>query len=283
MSMEQYARDEHAKNAALERLWTHTVGIANRAMATDGIDPASGLPGKEHEAPGTAVAGVLEGHHFILTARHVLDKALPRNLGFFARPAGAFTQVSHASDVTIEDAFAALPLAAESIACIHRCEWEDLAPVTVEPDVLGSYLEFADLRNFVDPQEGETVIGMGFPVSGAFIFSRQAGPNLQKAALLTPIAFSGEVLPTSSGRYFKNFEPDRHYLIPYELAKQGKHPRGISGAAVWMQSTEKQIVWTPDFKFAGICTSCYKDGTVEQIVKASTVRRFLTEVFDTVA
>ena len=31
--------------------------------------------------------------------------------------------------------------------------------------------------------------------------------------------------------------------------------------------------------FAGICTSCYRDGTIEQIVKASVVRQFLTDVF----
>jgi hypothetical protein len=76
------------------------------------------------------------------------------------------------------------------------------------------------------------------------------------------------------------FSPDLHYLIPFTDAAKGKHPRGYSGAAVWWESNEPQIVWRPTFKFAGICTRCYyPDGIVEQVVKASIVRRFVEEVF----
>lgn len=99
--------------------------------------------------------------------------------------------------------------------------------------------------------------------------------------MLCPTGFGGAVLPNKTGSNFTDFDPKRHYLIPYELASQGKHPRGISGGAVWMQSTKKQIVWTAKFDFAGICTSCYRDGSIEQVVKASVVRQFLTEVFGT--
>lgn len=279
MAKEQYAREAHARDAAVERLWTHTVGIANRALATEGRDPTSGLMGKEHEQPGTAVAGIFESRHFLLTAGHVLDEAKPSDLSFFARPAGAFKRVAHPSEVTLNDGFFALPHADEGTAAIYRCPWEDIALVTVEPGSLGPYLEFADLSSSVDPNEKETVVGLGFPVSNAFIFERRIGPNLQKAVLLAPIAFSGEVLPSATGRYFKDFDSERHYLIPYEATAEGKHPKGISGAAVWAQSNEKQIVWTASFKFAGICTSCYKDGNLEKIVKASTVRRFLIETF----
>lgn len=122
---------------------------------------------------------------------------------------------------------------------------------------------------------------MGYPVSSGVIFRRQVGPCLQQAVLLCPMGFSGAVLPPTTGRNFGAFDPDRHYLIPYELANQGKHPKGISGAAVWGEAAEKHIVWTPRFKFAGICTSCYRDGTVEQIVKASVVRQFLLDVLGT--
>ncbi len=58
------------------------------------------------------------------------------------------------------------------------------------------------------------------------------------------------------------------------------YPRGISDAAMWWESDQKQIIWRPHFKFAGVCTACYKRGTVVQVVKASVVRRFLEKVFD---
>jgi hypothetical protein len=48
---------------------------------------------------------------------------------------------------------------------------------------------------------------------------------------------------------------------------------------MWWESDQKQTVWRPNFKFAGICTACYKRGSVVQVVKASVVRRFLEEVF----
>lgn len=127
------------------------------------------------------------------------------------------------------------------------------------------------------------MVGVGYPVSSGVIFRRQVGPCLQQAVLLRPVGFSGAVLPSTTGKNFGAFDPDRHYLISYELAKQGKHPKGISGAAVWRESAEKRIVWAPRFEFAGICTSCYREGTVEQIVKASVVREFLLEVFGTPA
>jgi hypothetical protein len=277
MASELYARDQHAKDAAVERLWSHTVGIANSALVSQGPDPGSGLPAREEESPGTGVAGCWAGHHFIITAKHVLDKASVEDLRFFPRPTGALTRVS---EVTVNDAFIAAPLN-DSTATIHRCEWEDLALVTLKPDSLGPYLEFSDLsRSWIDPSEGETVIGLGYPVSNASIFGRRVGDVFQKAVLLMPIGFSGEVLPSVTGRYFGQFDADRHYLIPYEMAADGtQHPRGISGAAVWVQSEEKQFVWAPAFKFAGVCTSCYKNGKVEQIVKASAVRQFLTETF----
>jgi hypothetical protein len=271
--MSEYARDRHAQDAAAERLWSYTVGIANRALLRHGTDPVSGLPAREVEAPGTGVAGSWARHHFVLTAKHVFDEAEVTDLAFFARPTGSFTR---AMDLVL----APVPLR-DTGATIHRCGWEDLALIELQPHALGPYLEFCDLsKSSIDPPEGEIVIGLGYPVSNASIFGRRVGEVLQKAVLLMPIAFSGEVLPPSTGRYFGQFDAERHYLIPYEMAETGDHhPRGISGAALWVQSKEKQSVWVPKFDFAGICTSCYKDGKVEQVVKASAVRQFLAETF----
>lgn len=250
------------------------MGIANRALVTFGNDPGSGLPGREEESPGTAVAGSWGRHYFILTAKHVVEGANTSEISLFGRPTAS---LRHASEVSIQDALVALPLS-DPDASIHRCEWDDLALLTISPASLSEHLEFANLANsWIDPSEGDYVIGLGYPVSSGVIFSRQMGQLLQKAVLLNPIPFDGDVVPSVTGKYFRDFNPDRHYLFPYAPAKEGKHPRGISGAAMWVQSKEKNVVWSPQFKFAGICTSSYRDGTLEQVVKASAVHRFLRE------
>lgn len=269
-------RETHANDAGIERLWSHTVGIANSALGVDGTDPYTGRPAHECEAPGTGVAGRWGRHHFVLTAKHVIDQAELKDLNFFSRPTGAFTR---ASEVTMKDALMASPIPDEG-SVVHRCDWEDLALITMKPDALSSHLEFADLANsWLDPAEGEMVVGLGFPVSSASMFQRRVGQRLEKAVLLSPIGFSGKVLPHETGRWFSDYDTDRHYLIPYDLATRGNHPGGISGAAVWVWSTENDLVWSAQFAFAGICTSCYRNGSVEKVVAASTVRRFLIEAF----
>jgi hypothetical protein len=273
--------ESNAYDAARERLWSHTVGIANRALVRHGTDPATGLRAIEQEAPGTGFAGVWGRHHFILTANHVLDEAQLNDLSFFVRQTGHLVS-RRASEVKMEDGVVAVPLN-DPDAAIHRCEWEDLAILTIEPDALGPKLEFFDVgSSWVDPPKGEMVVGVGYPVAGGVRFEKRVGSVLEKAVLLNPTMFGGAVLPCPDEealRFIKGFDPNRHYRIPYEHAKAGKGPEGISGAAAWVKASEEHMIWAPRFKFAGICTSCYKDGTVEQIVKASVVRQFLLEVF----
>ncbi len=180
----------------MERLWSQTVGIANRALVAHGPDPHSGLPAREEESPGTGIARAWGNHYFILTAKHVLEGAHLNDINLFGRPTAT---LRHASEVTIQDALVAVPLN-DPEATIHRCEREDLALITVKPDCLGPYLEFAHIASaWVDPSEGEYIIGLGYPVSSGTIFSRQAGELLQRAVLLNPIGFDGDVLPSRTG------------------------------------------------------------------------------------
>jgi hypothetical protein len=271
-----------AETAANERIWSHTVGIENRALVTRGTDPATGLRTTELASPGTGVAGVWGEHHFLVTARHVLDNAQVSDLKFFVRQAGELKS-KLVSEVTINDAVVGAPLN-DSKAGIYRCNWEDLALLAVRSDALGPNLEFFDLRNScTDPSPGDRVTGVGYPVSNGVLFQQRMGSSLRKAVLLTPVPFSAVVLPDPSADELRFKYPScvlsKHYLIPYEQARQGMHPGGISGAAVWVEAAEHTRLWAARFHFAGICTSCYRDGTIEQVVKASIVRRFLTEVF----
>jgi hypothetical protein len=276
MTNMEYVEMTHVGEATTEWLWSHTVGICNGATICEGVDPSSGLRARELGSPGTGVAGGWGRHTFILTARHVLEDASPQHLSFFARPIGTIIRSSHA---TMDESVTSMPLECDGVR-IYRCDSEDLAVVTLQPGALGAYLEFADIHGFwSDPSEGDPVFGLGYPVSSAPILQRQVGQSLEKAVLLTPTPFFGHVISSSQGTSFSQYDPDRHYLMPYNLASEGKHPRGISGAAVWMCSPLEQVIWSTRLRFAGICTSCYRNGSIEQVVKASFVRQFLWDIF----
>src|SRR4051812_34188755 len=110
------------EDAAIERLWSHTVGITNRAVITDGHDPTLGIPAREWESPGTAVAARWNAHHFLLTAAHVVEGADLGHLGFFPRPTGVLMRGTPNLNELQQ------PLIINnSGATIHRCGWEDLA------------------------------------------------------------------------------------------------------------------------------------------------------------
>lgn len=262
-------------------MWTHAVGISNRALARNFTEPTSGLPATEWERPGSGVAGTWGSNHFILTAEHVLENAAISDLGFFAKATGSLRHASE-SEMGIQDAFWATALEPHT-ATIHRCQWEDLAIIALskKPETLGPYIEFAALdTSWVDPQEKQMVLGLGYPTSTGVVREQQRGLAIQKYVLLNPVGFSGEVLANATGGYYKQFDSESHYLMPFEPTRTGKHPRGISGAAAWVQSGAQQIVWTPNLCFAGIYTCAYKDdGSIVQVVKASVVRKFLAEVF----
>jgi len=201
----------------------------------------------------------------------------------YVRQVGAL-KTQRASDITRRDGVEPVKVN-DPTAVIHRCAWEDLAVVTLKPDALGPMLEFFDIEDlWVDPSLDELVSGVGYPVSyGVRLEEEKVGLITHKAILLSPTPFNGSVLRPPVGEElkfkFRGFNPDRHYLIPFEHAKEGKRPEGISGAAVWVQSSEHHVLWTARFKFAGTCTSCHRNGSIEQIVKASIVHQFLFEVF----
>src|ERR1700678_1466400 len=191
--------EAHAENAEKERLWSHAVGIENRALVTRGTDPATALRTTELSSPGTAVAGVWGKNYFVLTAKHVLEQARIDDLRFFVRQAGEL-KTKLVSEITMSDAVVAAPIG-NSEAAMHRCEWEDLAVLSVTAEALGSNLEFFNFdRNgsWVDPGRGERVAGIGYPVGAGALFQQRVGNALKKAVLLTPIAFSAEVMPRRS-------------------------------------------------------------------------------------
>jgi hypothetical protein len=272
---------KQASEASINRIATNTVAIVN-SIRTIGHDPDTNRHGDGEEVA-TGCAGRWGNHHFVLTAEHAINqKAQPSDLRIFWRESGKIERRSDA-DLRPKDIADGIPIRDPS-AVIHRCKWEDLAVVAIDPREAGQYTEFFDIANeWIDPPEGEIVICSGFPLDrNVLVDKRMIGVREERTVALRPGLFSGRVLPqpTEQEQRFQitAYDPDRHYLVPYEH-RDSKHPRGFSGAAMWWESDQKQLVWKPSFRFAGVCTNCYKKGTVEQVVKASVVRRFLEEAF----
>lgn len=272
---------KQASEASINRVATHTIGIIN-SIRSKGRDSSTNRPA-DGEEMGTGCAGKWGAHHFVLTARHVIkEESAPSDLRIFWRLA-PFIERRSDRDLTVKDIADGIPVT-DPQAVIHRCDWEDLAVIALDPKRAGEYTEFFDIENsWVDPAVGEIVNCCGYPFDRNVLVQRHmVGPKEERTIAIRPEIFSGSVLPQPSEQELKfqitAYDPERHYLVPYEH-HLSKHPLGFSGAAMWWEGDKKLMVWRPNFIFAGVCTCCYKRGTIEQVVKASTVRRFLTEVF----
>jgi len=222
-------------------------------------------------------------HHFILSAGHVFAEAKPDNLRvatYWSLPAEYLAPEA----VTARDLTAGLPL--DENSCIHLCTWEDLAIVTVNPSNY-SGLDFTDLNaSWSDPSPGEDVASCGFPSDHQIPVKTPAVPGGRETIELAiyPTFFGGAVSPFPSAEevkfyYAGDLDPQRHYLVPYELPGVSDDPHGVSGSAVWRWNNEKQIVWSPCFKFAGTITHYHRKKRRLRVVMASVVRRFVAEVF----
>jgi hypothetical protein len=270
-----------ASDACIIRVSASTVSIVN-SIRTVGHDPITNKRG-DGEDTGTGCAGHWGNHHFVLTAEHVLNaNAKPSDLRIFWRPTAGIERIADA-DLKPKDIGDAVAIR-DRDAIIHRCNWEDIAIIAMDPAEAGPHTEFVDIaKDWADPAENEEVYCCGFPIDKNVLVGRRVvGKKEERDIALRPEMFSGPVLPRPTEQELKfqitAYNPDRHYLVPY-THPVSKHPLGFSGAAMWWESDEKQLIWKPNFKFAGICTCCYKKGTVEQVVKASVVRQFLEEVF----
>lgn len=119
-------------------------------------------------------------------------------------------------------------------AAIHRCQWEDLAIITIDASEAGPYSEFVDMANdWADPGVDELVHVFGYPCDRHIVVDDRAVSRKRRevTAAIRPDIFSGQVM---AGPNFltKDFDPDRHYLVPYKHPKS-RDRRGFSGAAVW--------------------------------------------------
>jgi Trypsin-like peptidase domain len=262
-----------AQRACQTRAWIHSVGIINTLRDVDHAGR------RDWETNGTGSLGCWGNHHFILTAKHVIQPdAKPSDLRLFWRPFGDDKYLAD-SDLQAEHITSGLSIK-DPNARIIRCDWEDLAIIEIDSSQAGQYSEFVDIAtDWVDPSVDEVVHVFGYPADRHIVVGDQLVSQSRRevTVAIRPDIFSGKVMSSPSFPT-RDFIADRHYLVPYDHATS-EHPRGFSGAAAWWEPADPQQVWRPNFKFAGVCTHCYerRSPILERIVKASAVRQFLEE------
>ena len=258
----------------------HTAATVN-AVREFGTDPHTGRRA-DSEVPGTGTPMKWREHHFVLSAAHVFEKAGPKDLRVLVYSNLPVAYKSPES-LTTDDIVAGVALTDASV--IHRCEWEDLAVVTVDAAQFPGVDFTEPEKGWIDPPAGENVHSCGFPTDHSVSVNRRVvSPTRDEIDLaIWPTIFSGPVLPFPSEHevkfHYDDLDSNRHYLVPYDGANVSKDPHGFSGAAVWWESDKKEMIWRPNFKFAGTTTHCHKKGSIVRVVKASVVRRFLAELF----
>jgi len=269
--------EKQASDAMLNHVLRRTIGVINEVRVV-GRHPDGRRA--DEEVPGTGCPILWDENHLILTAKHVIDTASVEDIRIAAFSPTAIV-FKEPEKLTLDDMEAGKPLPANSrIVC---CEWEDLAAIVI-PSTAFPKCDFVDIQQeWIDPGEGEVVNCCGFPTDHNVTADRKkVGEKEEIGIAVYPTVFNGKVPPQPSEHdlkfYITNFDPNRHYLIPYACSGS-KHPRGVSGAATWWETDQEMLAWRPEFKFAGTCVCAYSKGTIIQVIKASVVRRFLKEIF----
>jgi hypothetical protein len=272
---------DQSSDACMRHVLLHTASIVNRVRVF-GVDPSTGRRA-DSEVSGSGTPMKWGKHHFILSAAHVFEKAEPKDLRVFAYTKLPATYIPRES-LTPADIVDGVALTDGSK--IYRCGWEDLAVVTIDADQFPNVDFIEPETSWIDPAVGEPVHCCGFPTDHSFrVNHRVVSPSRDGVDVAVwPTTFSSPVLPLPSPDevkfYYDDLDSSRHYLMPYDEVGVSKHPGGVSGAAVWWESDKKETIWRANFRFAGTATHCHKKSSIVRVVKASVVRRFLSELFD---
>lgn len=272
----QHGLIDQSSDGCMRYVLQHTASIVN-TVREFGTDRHTGQRA-DSEVPGTGIPMKWREHHFVLSAAHVFDKAGPKDLRVFAYANLPVAYKSRES-LTMRDIVDGVAMTDASV--IHRCKWEDLAVVTIDAAQFPGVDFIEPEAAWIDPPVGEPVHCCGFPTDHSVrVNHRTVSPTRDEIDIAVwPTTFSTSVLPFPN-KVTDDLNRDTHYLISYDGAGVSKHPGGVSGAAVWWESDKKEIIWRPNFRFAGTVTHCYKKGAILRVVKASVVRRFLAELFN---
>jgi hypothetical protein len=263
MAVEEFQKTKHAADAIEERVAWYTVGIV------------TGSGERKRQGIGTGAAVRWRGQHYILTAEHVLRETDPQDLRFFFRPDNTLRREER-EEVMARPGVPTrwlLPPADLQVAAPIVDADLDLAVIPVRSDLQKSrpVLFFEIDAGRASPAENTTVITTGFP----FDITRLTFKDERVA--FTSVVWT-EVVPPLDG-LDRKYDPNRHFLTPFDVDPPTADPAGFSGAGVWYRKGDTPGIWHPNLDLAGVVIGYYRRSRVLQIVRREAVEGFLSVQF----
>jgi hypothetical protein len=229
------------------------------------------------EAMGIGSACSWKGKKLLLTAKHVVDGAVPRDLRFFLRQDRPIDWNTRPFPPTGEEATVL------GIQEIVRCSSEDLACIILEESESGNRLEFANLpQDFGDvPPDGSGTLIFGSPADRCVCIGEFQQLNGQRRRDLAVEPRGCWVVVAGEPPMFfpSSFDSDRHFLLRYDPDEEGSLPFGFSGAGVWYRRQRNDSIWVADPVLAGVQVGWHRESKLMTAIRSSVVKEFLdTEV-----
>jgi hypothetical protein len=260
--------------AFIERIAWYSVGVVN--LLTD-VDlqrktMADGL--------GTGTACTWKGHSLILTAEHVVAKAEPDDLAFLLRVDNAINWEGTAKPEEV------VPRVSLPVERIVRCKEHDLAAIVLRASGLAGFrMQFCELPKQLATdrtlrREGSLIL-LGYPTDRIFTVGKTKSANSEaNYHAVRPTILTGTIAKPPAKGLSSRYDPERDVLVHYEPNDPKMKPYGFSGAATWIDRTERSgQVWTANPMVFGVQTSWFMTSGLLQVVGAPAIKEFLEELF----
>lgn len=265
------SRYQEQHHAFAERVASHVVTVVNRVWRT-GTAP-NGKQVSEQDT-GMGAACCWKSEKLILTAKHVVEHAEPKDLEFF-------TRLDAPIEWGVRPATPKLVLPTKlKIRRIIRCKQEDLACLVLESNQPFGPLEFLDLPEGLGnvPASGEGTLIHGCPVDQNVPFSASREPSTGTTVLGLKGSPRG-CWPVVEGESPKSlpspFDPENHFLLRYDPAEEGAYPHGFSGSGVWCHRKEDAKVWSANPVLVGIQFAWHRPTKLMFALRPEVIREFL--------
>lgn len=262
--------------AFAERVVWQMVGIINckyqMATSPGGTAYCQGI--------GTGSAFRWKNKYLILTAKHVLEDAGASDLRFLLRPSGQLGD--WATRFERPELSERVEFAIDRIVMSPRY---DLAAIILGSDPSGrAHLQYCQLPSGLAPvpTAGSGVFLAGYPSDLTVTVASRVGADGVALHALGAIGYGcWTTVVDKPPRFFpSSYDPDLHFLLEFDPAKESSKPQGYSGAGVWYQGQGSSEVWAARPVLAGLQTGWHAESKLMISIRSEVIGRFLEERVD---
>lgn len=257
-------------HAFAERVASHTVTVVNRVWR---IGTAPNGKQIAEQPPGMGAACCWKGQKLILTAKHVVEDAEPKDVEFFSRLDGHIEWITRSATPKL-----VRPTKLQ-ICRILRYKSEDLACIVLESTQSFGPLEFLSLPDALGtvPPPGAGTLIHGCPADqNVPVSAWKQGTGTTMIGLMGRPRGSWPVVEGEPPKSLpSSFNPERHFLLRYDPAEEGANPHGFSGSGVWSHQMNLEPVWSANPVLVGVQMAWHRPTKLMFAIRPEVIREFL--------